>query len=391
MDFWSSLGGMVQLELCSADPAGAVTALGKQGVMVYQAEYLDTLRLRFLIPRKQRKTVFYLAEKRGDTVKEVGHFGLYHTITGLRKRPVLVLGMLLVLFLSCWVPGRVFFVRVEGNMSVPQQLIAEKAADCGIGFGASRRAVRSEKVKNALLEAMSQLQWAGVNTYGCTAVITVRERSEESQKPEETGVCSIVASRDAVIDSITVLQGNALCKPGQAVKAGQVLVSGYQDCGICIRALTAKAEIFGRTQRRCAAIFPAEYALRQQNSGWSKKYSLILGKKRINFFKGSGISGTTCAKIYEEKYITLPGGFVLPIGLSVEMQAAYECRMETVSADEAFLQNFLRQYVEQTMTAGRICDGVEICSDAAGAVRIDGVYACYEWIGLTRPEESLSE
>ena len=68
MDFWSSLGGMVQLELCSADPAGAVTALGKQGVMVYQAEYLDTLRLRFLIPRKQRKTVFYLAEMRGDTV-----------------------------------------------------------------------------------------------------------------------------------------------------------------------------------------------------------------------------------------------------------------------------------------------------------------------------------
>lgn len=391
MDFWSSMAGVVQIELCSADPMGTVTALGKQGFFVYETEFVDTLRVRFLISRKQLKPLQRLAEKRGDTVNVLKHQGVYYTLMGLLKRPVLVAGLIFMLAISCWVPSRVFFVRVEGNSTVPQRLIVEKASACGIGFGASRREVRSEKIKNALLEAMPQLQWAGVNTYGCTAVIMVRERTDAEPKPQQSGVSSIVASRDAVIDSITVLQGNALCKPGQAVKAGQVLVSGYQDCGLCIRALAAKAEIYGRTERRSAALFPTEYALRQEKNGEQKKYALIIGKKRINFFKGSGISGTGCAKIYEEKYITLPGGFVLPIGISVEMQADYECQEKYEESDEVWLREFLRQYLVSQMIAGRICDGAEVVSASEGLVRMDGVYSCYEWICISRPEESLSE
>lgn len=391
MDFWSSVTGMVQIELCSADPMGTVTALGKQGIFVYETEYVDALRLRFTIPRKQLKRLLQAAEKRGDTVKVLKHRGIYYTLIGLLKRPVLITGLLFVLIFSSWVPTRVFFVRVEGNTTVPQRMIVEKASACGIGFGASRREVRSEKMKNALLEAMPQLQWAGVNTYGCTAVITVRERTDVEPELQLPGVSSIVASRDAVIDSITVLEGNALCKPGQAVKAGQVLVSGYQDCGLCIRALTAKAEIFGLTERRSAAVFPTDYSVRGRLARQEKKYALIIGKKRINFFKGSGISGSTCAKIYGENYITLPGGFVLPIGVSVEMQADYDCQVKPQEADEVWLREYLRSYLVSQMIAGRICDAAEVVSSAEGLTRIDGIYGCYEWICVSRPEESLSK
>lgn len=39
-------------------------------------------------------------------------------------------------------------------------------------------------MKNALLSAIPELQWAGVNTYGCRAVISVRERTLPERKPE---------------------------------------------------------------------------------------------------------------------------------------------------------------------------------------------------------------
>ena len=37
--------------------------------------------------------------------------------------------------------------------------------------------IRSEKVKNSLLQRIPQLQWAGINTDGCVAVISVREKT----------------------------------------------------------------------------------------------------------------------------------------------------------------------------------------------------------------------
>ena len=83
----------------------------------------------------------------------------------------MVIGLCLLLLLVCILPTRVLFMRVEGNESIPENLILEAAEDCGIRFGASRSAVRSEKVKNGILSRISELQWVGVNTKGCIAVI----------------------------------------------------------------------------------------------------------------------------------------------------------------------------------------------------------------------------
>ena len=89
-------------------------------------------------------------------------------------RPVLLAGLGILFLLAMYLPSRVLFIRVEGNMQIPDRQILAAAEECGIRFGASRREVRSEKVKNALLSSVPQLQWAGVNTAGCVATISVR-------------------------------------------------------------------------------------------------------------------------------------------------------------------------------------------------------------------------
>ena len=205
-----------------------------------------------------------------------------------------------------WLPSRVLFVQIEGNTHVESRRILESAARCGIAFGASRREIRSEKIKNALIECIPELSWVGVNTYGCTAVISVRERVKESDTENIHGVSSIVASCDGVIRQITVLQGNRVCSVGQAVTKGQVLISGYTDCGISIQATAAKGEVFAETSRSVTAIFPRVCMQRGEKQCIEQKYAVIIGKKRINFSNSSGILGTSCVKMYTEKYLTLP-------------------------------------------------------------------------------------
>ena len=388
MTFWQSLEGQVQVELTSADLTGALDVITASGISIQDALCTDMLHLRFSVPRRQLPILHRLAKKRGEEVTLLRRQGIFYLLFALLHRPVLVFGLAALLITACWVPTRVLFVQVEGNHTISRQAIIEKAAACGIGFNASRREVRSERVKNALLEAMPELQWAGVNTYGCVAVIAVRERSDVNIAPQEIGVSSIVAARDGIIREMTVLRGNALCKPGQAVRAGQMLVSGYTDCGIVIQATRANAEIFGETQRSLTVLLPKYYDEIDASTASEKKFSIIIGKKRINFFKGSGISGTTCAKIYEEKYLTLPGGFQLPIALCWEQEIA--CTQQPVQTENAqtLLEDFAHHYLSAQMIAGRIESCAEFFSDLDDVFRLDGVYGCYEMLGISKMEET---
>lgn len=391
MGVWRSLSGMVEVRLISAEPMSALRAVLQAGIEVTDAEQEDDLTLRFGLRRCDYRSLRAIVRKRGERLEVLHRKGLYWALRRLIKRPVLLIGIGFLLFLTVYLPSRVYFVEIEGNVNIPSALIEERAEGCGIGFGAKRRYVRSERMKNALLQAIPELQWAGINTYGCRAVISVRERPALDAKPADKGVCSVVAARDGVIREITVHSGNRLCVPGQAVKKGQVLISGYTDCGICIRATRAEGEVYAQTERSLQTVLPLEYAQKGQITYEEKNYSLIIGKNLINFFKDSGISGTSCDKMYAVNYITLPGGFRLPIGLVTQTVTYYETVSTTMDEVEArrLLSQFSGGYLTGVMTAGQIEAKWESFDCGEGVCVLYGRYACVEMIGKIRPEENL--
>ncbi len=387
MGFFRSLAGAVSAELTSADPACALRLIQQSGIELRDVTYKDSLTLCFSVSRTNVRKLRAMAVRRGDTFRTTGRQGIFWPLKQLLRRPVLLMGLSLLLLTSMTLPGRVLFVRVSGNTVTPTRLILEKAAQCGVTFGASTREVRSEDMKNSLLSAVPGLQWAGVNTYGCVAVIDVRERAPEPNQTENHAVTSIVAQRDGLILSVTAQQGTALCKPGDAVIKGQKLISGYTDCGICILAQQAKGEILALTDRQITAVTPLDYTFRQQNSVVQRKFSIIIGKKRINFYKGSGILDTTCARIYWQWYVTLPGGFVLPVGILCEQYTGFETAM---SADSDLpLSDFARQYVLKQSSAGEILSATEALEEKDGLLILHGRYACRESLGMIRIEENL--
>lgn len=379
----------IGIELTAADPAAILHRLQNAGIPLLDVEMVGEYQIRFQIWRADEKQFAAIADRYGEPWRVTDKQGISWALARLLRHPVLVLGMAVLLFLSFWVPSRIFFVQVQGNQNIPAAQIIQAAARCGISFGASCRQARSQQVKNTLLEAIPDLQWAGIDIRGCVAVITVRERTEPEEEFHIGGIGNIIALRDGMVDEITVLQGTALCRPGQAVKAGQVLISGYTDCGICILAEQAEGEVFAHTSRRITVVTPANHSQKQETTATVKKYSLIIGKKRINFSNSSGNLAPTCAKIYSEKYLTLPGGFLLPLALVTETYVTYTS--EEVSAPDmsALLQQFSQQYLLSQMLSGEVLDRREVSMQPGEVYRLDGVYGCREMIGLFRPEENL--
>lgn len=389
MELWQCLAGQIETEISSALPEETLAAIGGENIEIRDLKQLDALTYRFQISRREAEKLAGVCEKHGAIIKFGAKKGLYWLARRGLKRPVLLIGGLAFLALMFWLPTRVLFVQVEGNEQIPASRIIQEAERCGIGFGASRRQVRSERIKNELLAALPELRWAGVNTSGCTAVISVKEKTRRTEELPTSAAAGMQACRDGHILSCTVTQGTALVKPGDTVRKGQLLISGYTDNGLCIRAERAEGEVYAQTNRELEAVFPSERLKKGNKKTIKRKFSLLLRKKRIFLWKDSGIWDTTCGRMYTEYYVTLPGGFRLPFALCVEEYVCQETQKEWISqasAEEA-LNSFAQEYLIRSMRAGKIIHREQSISCEAGLYRLQGVYDCVEMIGRMGQEQ----
>lgn len=383
----------LEIELIGADPLRVLRHANQVGIECEKVQIIDPLTVRFFIRRRDCKRMEHLAKRFDCRVRIKDSSRTSRLISRIIHRPVLLLGFLIIAILTLYLPGRILFVQVVGNVSIADREIIETASVCGIRFGASRKLIRSEKVKNALLEQLPRLQWLGVNTYGCTAVISVQEKESIVQQTDQASITSIVASRDGVIHSMTVSRGTAQCKPGQVVREGQLLVSGYSDCGICIYGTRSEAEIIADTQQHLTVVTPSVYAKRDCDETIDQKYAVVIGKKRINLYKGSGIYTPTCGKMYQEYNLTLPGGYQLPVTLIVEtvMPSATGEMIRTKAQTEKVMRDFSVAYIKQRMIAGEIRSSICDWHRLKGIDSMSGTYVCREMIGRIRIEETIDQ
>ena len=98
MELWKSLTGMLDLQLTSADLPGAMREINRVGVPVYDAVWMDDLTVMFRLKRSDYRKLRKITDKRGERLELAGHRGGYWILKGILRRPVLLAGMLLILF-----------------------------------------------------------------------------------------------------------------------------------------------------------------------------------------------------------------------------------------------------------------------------------------------------
>ena len=381
MDLWRKISGTCRVRLTGADPVRTLRILSSR-MRLEEIVWEDALTVRMEISRKDRRRLLRTAQPLGDRVEVLEESGLPQLGRSWKRKPILAGWLAALTVLSLWLPGRILFFRVEGNELVPAAQILEAAADCGLTFGTARRALRSEQIKNALLSRLPQLSWAGVNTDGCVATVTVRERDRQERPP--AGIRGdIVAGRSGIVTDLTAAAGTPLCRPGQAVQKGDLLISGVQDLGICTRITPARGTVFARTGTRVEAVLPRETVQSAENGKTIRRVRVIFGKKHINLYSDSGILSPGCGKMREVIPLCLPGGWRLPVTLVVdtcELRRWNRCSRPAEAA-EALLREQARREVLRRSVAGTILQEHLTFFREADRFRLAGTVSCREMIG----------
>lgn len=382
------LNKFCRIRIVSADVPNLLSEISLSGVEVLSIEQLDLLTINVSIESKYMKRVEKIFSKNDANWKIIEREGGLWKAGLMWRRPVLMIGIILFFIVAIVVPNLVIFVDVTGNQAITTQEIIANAESVGIKFGALATDIRSEAVKNKLLQSMPRLQWVGITTRGSVAEIQIKERSiKQIEASKADTVSSIVAVCDGVITDQMVYEGNPLFQVGDAVNKGDTLVSGYVDCGIKLKAGRANAEIYAFTTRENKFISPHPSVVRRQLEEIHTCYKLRIGKKVINLCNHSGIMDTGCVKMYSEDYWSFPGGFRLPVSvISITHKTYGVGQLVPGYSSCTWLPQFAREYLASHMLSGRILNE-KLQQEALEDVDVlTGIYACHEMIGREKYE-----
>lgn len=383
--------GVSRLSITGASPEWCMQRLAKARVAFHFGAKPDEFTAEVWVLRRDEARAAQLIRMGGCDCEVLEHGGFAAVFGGLGKRPVLLVLLAAAIAAAIVVPKFVFFYAVEGNETVPSAQILRELRELGVGFGTYGPSIKPQELKNQMLLRIPKLQWLTVQQSGMCARVVVRERPEKEPVLDRKAPTDVIASRAGVLTRVEAVAGNCLCAPGQAVAGGELLVSAYTDFGFKTQVTAARAEIYAETVRQAVCVLPETKTVKDGRTAARCAVSLLIGRRRISLF-GAAMPERACEKETKIRYLTLPGGFSLPLGIAITRICEYDTREVTLRA-----QNAEKQLLEQVqadakrdMIAGTVRDCSVRTEQSGGCIRLYASLRCEEMIARMRPA-SLKE
>lgn len=245
-NIWNSLAGYVIINIEGAYLERLINDITQNGIEIWNLKrqggcirlYVGVggfYRLRTIV-RKYPCRIRIL-EKHGLTVA-LCHMG---------SRYVMAFGWILALGALLMASRFVWMIDIEGCSAVEQASVQQVLTDMGVSVGARRGRLDTAAIADAVMASDGRIAWAGVQLTGVVLQVSVKEAAGGAEIYTQGEPCSIFASESGVITSITALSGRPKVNAGDAVQAGEELISGNLGSGILTEARgTVTAEVLHR-------------------------------------------------------------------------------------------------------------------------------------------------
>ena len=308
------LKGEVTGRVESGFPERVLNLCAEYGITFWDLNWESPVAFTFTMARRDWKRLRKLSRRIDCDMTAVEWKGTPFFLGRLRHR--YGLWVTLGVCLTALVYGSFFIwdFQVEGNVKVSEEEILRALERHGVRFGTYGYAVDSPELRNYILLEIPELSYIAVNVKGCRAYVQVRERipSPEIISKREPG--NTVAAKDALITAIQPWDGEKQVLPGSMVTEGQLLISGVVENDFAgVRYLRGMGKVYGRTWYELRCKVPLKVRKKRYTGEKEVRQALLVGKKRINLYFSSSISGDTCDKIVTQEKWRLPGDIPLPV------------------------------------------------------------------------------
>ena len=382
--------GSVLCEIRGAAPLRCLNALGEAGIEAKRAERADEFTLRLTLDERDYSAAAAIAARSQCELARISSRGGALLARRLRRRIALLTAAVVCFALLAAGSLFVWEIDISGCESVTEGEVRRALASAGVAEGSFWPAWDADAVKNHLLLEIPELAWAGVSVFGSRAEVRVRERIERPELASDGAPGSITAAASGIIERMEVYEGAPAVSVGDAVAAGETLVSGEMASAVGdTRYVRARAAVTARTYVELTACAPLKYG-RLLEADTHSRWSLIIGSGRVNFFRGSSQTPPGCGKIIEEYPLAWEGVFRLPVTLVRETVIEYSA--QEAEEDPALLEQRLAEALQSRLERrlegrGEALSAHFTARESGGALYVTLRAECREDIAVYTPAE----
>ncbi|GHV33297.1 hypothetical protein FACS18949_06860 [Clostridia bacterium] len=355
----------------------------QNGVAVWGVTREDAVTLRAFVTRRDLKRALTFAG-----ASTVGKRGLPAILWRFRARYALIAGFLATVIGLLALSQFVWEIGVTGNEKVPSDVILRELDELGIGIGTPVNEINSAHIQNLMILNVPELEWLAVNVRGSVATVEVRERAPKPQIVAQNEPCNVVAAKSGLIVSMNTLMGAPQTAVGQAVEAGDLLVSGLVNSEIVgMREVHAIAEVKLRTWYEYTAVLPQNFTGKTYTGRVKTRRAIIIGDKRVNFYKNSSQTYASCDKLERRITLRIPPSLTLPVTFVTETYTEYAPSSYQIAEDAAdgYLRGVLGIRLHEGVADGEITSA-GFTTERGGGVWVGRVVSeCLEDAALTVP------
>ena len=349
------LRGTVRVEITGAFPEGLLNAAAQAGIELWDAEQPDAWTLRLSGYENSLGLLSEMALGCGCELAVNERRGGSGNVRFLRRRPGLVVGLILTAALLLLSSLFIWRIDIRGNERLSRGQILRALADSGVDVGCFWPRMDVEKVRGCMLQRLPEIGWMTVNVSGSRAVVVISERLPKPEIYRESGCVDLIAEKDGLIRRISVLAGTPHAEPGQPVTKGQMLIEGRRasltESGELLR---ARGTVMAETWTQRDAVCPREEEIKTSAGVARSRFALCFGKQRLNLYFSSGKAIDACDKIISEYTLGVKGLFALPVRIVHERLVPYRTQMGD-GCDREAMARHLYSALEQSMQ-GQILD-----------------------------------
>ena len=325
-----------------------------------------------------------IVKKNKCRLKIQGKKGLPFLIRKYKKRKIFVISLIIFLLVMFSLSRFIWNIEITGNNNVSDEVLIKILESEGLKIGSLKKNVNLEDIVNKIRMERSDVSWVGIKIVGTNAVIEIVETGEIPEVVDEEEHCNIVATKDAMIDSISAQNGTLKVKKGDIVKAGTILIAGEMEGKYTgTRYVHSMGTIIGKVWYREKARAYYKQKINIQTGKVENKYSIKVNNFVINFFKSLS-KFEKYDTIRTDKKLKISSNFYVPFVF--EKNTNYEIKEEEIeySKDEAKEQaiNKARERLKEKICgAGDIVNEYINTYENEGYIDVEVTYEVLENIG----------
>ena len=276
--------GRLSIKFYGDFPEKALNLCAENGITLWNSKFKEGSIIAN-ITVKDFYILRYILKGKGVRIHILHKSGLPFIINRYKRRPGLIIGAIVFIVILQILSGFVWVIDVEGNSSTKTEEILNTCEKVGIKTGMRVSDVHSKIQREKLLLELDSLSWAALNVEGSRLTINVTETKKE--KNEEKKPCNLKAKSDGIIKKIDVTSGNSVVSVGDAVKKGDVLVSGIIENVGGTRFVYSKGTVMAEVEKTFILEEKYKKTVYSENGKNKTKEVLEVFGLKIPFFLGS--------------------------------------------------------------------------------------------------------